>query len=115
MIARAARRGAVLLVSLVGITVLASPAWAITDGEVFGPRLGLLNTLLIFVGAPLGLFGLCVLLVVAGGWRSRPRYRPGLSWSAEPVWFAGPSDPEGALAAAKPGPDVTGGGASAQW
>lgn len=50
-----------------------------------------LQVLGIFGGIPVALFLLISLLVVAPSWARDARYRPGLPWNAEPVWFGGPS------------------------
>ena len=55
--------------------------------------MSLLNVLLLFVGVPLLITALIVVLVYAPSAARGPRYRPGLSWWAEPEWFDGP--PEG--------------------
>ncbi|MGI8680797.1 MAG: aa3-type cytochrome oxidase subunit CtaJ [Mycobacteriales bacterium] len=107
------RRGAAVITAVVLFSAWADPALARSDGEMPGRGLGLVQTVLVFVGIPLGLSALIGLLVVAAGLRHRPRYRPGRSWDHDPVWFAGPLDPNAALAAARP--NVTGGGASAEW
>lgn len=46
----------------------------------------------IFVGIPLGVFLLIVLAVSVPSWVRDGRYRPGMAWEAEPVWFDGPGD-----------------------
>lgn len=115
MTASALRRGAAVLLALGLSTLPAAPALAISDGEEPERGIGLINTLLIFGGIPLAIFGLIALLVVVGGLRHRPRYRPGRPWDFDPIWFAGPTDPDAALDAARPGGRVTGGGASAEW
>ncbi len=115
MTAPAFRRGTAVVVGLALFLLPAGPVLAISDGEVPEPGLGLVETLLLFGGIPLGIFGLIALLIVASGLRHRPRYRPGRSWDCDPIWFAGPADPAAALVAARPGPEVTGGGASAEW
>lgn len=109
------RRTAAVLVGLASVFVPAAPAFAISDGEEPGRGFGLVNTLLVYGGIPLGIFALVALLVVAGGFRNRPRYRPGRAWDFDPVWFAGPADPDTALVSARPGRHLTGGGASAEW
>jgi hypothetical protein len=82
-----------------------------------------LATVLIFVGIPLLVFGGVILAVSLPSIVGGPRYRPGLSWWAEPVWFGGPNIPAVAQAATNPTalaelvtvPFETGGGASARW
>ena len=115
MTAPAVRRGVAALAGVALATVPALPALARSDGEVPGPGLNVVQTLAIFVGIPLVLFLLITLLVAVTGLRHRPRYRPGRPWDHEPVWFAGPSDSDSALVETRPGRDVTGGGASAEW
>ena len=64
-----------------------------------------------FVIAPLATYGLIALLVYAPSWARGPKYRPGLSWWAEPVWLGG-----GDLDAAQNAGAVReGGGCSARW
>jgi hypothetical protein len=84
------------------------------------------QTLLVFVGIPLLVVSVVTLLVYAPSIAKGPRYRPGLSWWAPPVWIGGPDEqpdqPTGAPALA-PGPTTapatavarTTGGASASW
>lgn len=109
------RHAVVVLAGLTLVVAPAAPARALSDGEMPGRGLGMVNTLLLFVGVPLAICGLIALLVVAGAFRRGPRYRPGRGWDHDPVWFAGPADPNAALVAARPGTEVTGGGASAEW
>jgi len=107
--------GTVALV-LLATQALASPAFAAThpdDGSDSGPGLSVLQTILIFVGIPAGLFVLIALLVTAPSIARGPRYRPGLGWWAAPVWFNGPDDADTAVRRATPTTD--GGGTSARW
>jgi hypothetical protein len=93
------------------------------DGDNPGRQLTALENLLLYVVAPLGLFLLIAFLVMAPSIVRGPRYRPGLSWWAEPVWFGGPrrgpshepavGDPAAAVSVIEPTHD--GGGASARW
>ncbi len=117
LLAATATTGFVLLLS-------ASPVWAANrdDGDASGPGLSVVQTVLIFVVTPAALFGVIALLAVAPSLARRPRYRPGLSWWAEPVWFHGPAgaDAEAAAAGAAPdrsaaAPTTDGGGTSARW
>nr|WP_202885690.1 hypothetical protein [Kribbella sandramycini] len=86
------------------------------------------HTLWVFVGIPVLVIAVVTLLVFASSIASGPRYRPGLSWWAPPVWINGPvatkpdpaSLPElpgasSAPAAAGAGVARTTGGASASW
>jgi hypothetical protein len=83
------------------------------------------QTLLVFVGIPLLVIAVVSLLTFAPSIAKGPRYRPGLSWWAPPVWIGGPAEkpePTGAPAL-EPGPTTapatgvarTTGGASASW
>jgi len=72
-----------------------------------------LQSVIVFAGIPLAVYALVSLLVYAPSWVRSPKYRPGLTWFAEPVWFNGPADPHGALVTAVPVPDA--GGTSARW
>jgi hypothetical protein len=85
------------------------------------------HTLLVFVGIPALVVAVLALLVFASSIAQGPRYRPGLSWWAPPVWINGPSAtkpdpaslpqlPAGTTpAAAGTGVARTTGGASASW
>jgi hypothetical protein len=88
------------------------------------------HSLLVFVGIPALVVAVVALLVFASSIANGPRYRPGLSWWAPPVWINGPTTtkpnpanlpdlPEltGAPATATAGTGVarTTGGASASW
>ncbi len=48
------------------------------------------HTLLVFVGIPALVIAVVALLVFASSIAQGPRYRPGLSWWAPPVWINGP-------------------------
>jgi hypothetical protein len=89
------------------------------------------HSLLVFVGIPVLVIAVLALLVFASSIANGPRYRPGLSWWAPPVWINGPTptkpDPAnlpelpeltsapGATATAATGVARTLGGASASW
>lgn len=75
------------------------------------PR-SVLETLGLFVGIPLGLFFLIVLLTMASSTRRAPRYRPDQDWWAEPVWMGADEKPTTDVAAEGTG---DGGGASGRW
>lgn len=49
--------------------------------------MSVLETVLVFVGIPLGVAVLLALLVFAGGAQRSPRYRPGQRLDFTPVWF----------------------------
>lgn len=63
--------------------VLTSPAGASTSSYEAAASLGLLPTLLLFAGGPIGLFLLIWLLVVAGSLSRRPSQENDLSWFQE--------------------------------
>jgi hypothetical protein len=118
--ARTLFRAAIMASAAVVMMAATSPVFAQNrdDGDDPGQQLTVLENLLLFVVAPLGLFLLISLLVLAPSIAKGPRYRPGLSWWAEPVWFSGPSgleagDTDSIIRAAEPTRD--GGGASARW
>jgi hypothetical protein len=82
------------------------------------------QSLLVFIGIPVLIIAVVALLVNASAIAGGPRYRPGLSWWAPPVWFGGPSDQRAApvdAAELEAGPSAqpelakTTGGASASW
>lgn len=100
--------------ALTSVVVLASPALAIDDGEVHGKGLGMGGTLAIFVVIPLGAFLVIAFFSALPSMLSRPRYRPGRPWKHDPMWFAGPDEPDTALQGARPGSSARG-GASAEW
>jgi hypothetical protein len=64
-----------------------------------------------FVLLPLATFSVIALLVYAPSWVRGPKYRPGLTWWAQPAWLGG-----GDLASASATePADEGGGCSARW
>ena len=86
------------------------------------------HAVLVFVGIPVLVVAVVALLVFASSIANGPRYRPGLSWWAPPVWINGPAatkpDPAnlpelpgapGIPATAGTGVARTTGGASASW
>jgi hypothetical protein len=70
-----------------------------------------LEALGVFVALPVAIYALVALAVYTPSWAKTPRYRPGLSWWAEPVWLGG-GDP---ALAAEAAPINEGGGCSARW
>ena len=76
-----------------------------------------LETLLLLVGVPLLIIAVITLAVLAPSLARGPRYRPGLSWWAQPEWFGGPEDGLQQLDKSPPQvhSPVAGGGASASW
>ena len=64
-----------------------------------------------YVAVPAAVLVLIALAVYAPSWIRSPKYRPGLSWWAEPAWLGG-----GDLAdVARATPVEEGGGCSARW
>jgi len=123
---RKAIRIAAVTASVPLVAVLSSPVLAATrdDGDNPGPGLTVPETLLYFVVIPAAIIALVWLAVLGTSWARAPRYRPGLSWWADPVWINGPSaDADGSTrsltSAAAPSDalvaDSTGGGARARW
>lgn len=83
------------------------------DGDQPGPGMPYGEAFLVYVGIPVALFLVIALLVYAPSMGRGPRYRPGLSWWAAPVWFNGPDNPEDAVSSVRT--VEAGGGASARW
>jgi hypothetical protein len=94
--------------------VVAIPAYADDSGGNAATGWSFPESLGITIGAAAAICALVSLLVSVPQRLTRPRYRTGRPWSYDPVWFAGPPEPDRALASAKGG-SVTGGGASAEW
>jgi hypothetical protein len=70
-----------------------------------------LEALTWYVAVPAVLCAVIAIAVYAPAWIRSPKYRPGLSWWADPVWFGG-----GALSDASSTTAVReGGGCSASW
>jgi hypothetical protein len=98
------------------LTALASPVLASGDaegGSSPGPGLTIGETVLIFVITPLVIVGVIWLAVVGASWARTPRYRPGMTWWADPVWVNGPAAPGDTAAPAALEQEV--GGARARW
>lgn len=60
-----------------------------------------------------GLFVVISLLAALPRLLTRPRYRPGKPWPYDPLWFAGPENPDAALSGARALRGT--GGASGDW
>jgi hypothetical protein len=85
------------------------------------------ETLLVFVGAPLAVVVLLALLIFLPGARKRSRYKSGQPWEHAPVWYephpengpaAGHHGSQPALEAGSPARTTTGGplgGARGTW
>lgn len=83
------------------------------DGEEPGEEIGLVEGWLVFGGIPLLILVLTAIPIFVSA-RKKSRYRPSEGWDHQPMWFAGPEDPEAAVTSASP--DQPGrGGASAGW
>jgi hypothetical protein len=111
------RAGSVCLLAAL-VSGVASPALAapVDAGAEPGEPLTLVETLLLFVGAPIGLFVLISLLAMAPS-LVRSGRSSSLGWWSEPLWFGGPDKAE--LPAGEPAESASGsaagGGASARW
>lgn len=72
------------------------------------------ETLLVFVGIPLGIIALIVLAVYGKSLVRQPnRYRPGRPWTYPPTWYV--PHPEAVSAATEAGSTTAVGGASGEW
>lgn len=47
----------------------------------------IVDTLLVFAGIPLAIYGVIALLTLREKLAKGPRYRPGQEWGYEPVWW----------------------------
>lgn len=97
--------------------------------------MSIVETVLVFLGIPVGIFALLAIVVLGPGAIRSPRYRPGGSWDYEPVWYlphpahSGPVSSLATGAPAVPGrpalaarptdapaePIAASGGASGEW
>jgi hypothetical protein len=110
---------AAALTGLVTTLLTAAPAFA---ADPVGPRegadpgngLGPAATLLLYVVTPITACVVLGAIVWLPSAVRAHRYRPAEGWGADPIWFAGPVDPEQAVATADRG-DVTRGGAHGSW
>ena len=107
------------LTGLVTTLLTAAPAFA---SDPVGPRegadpgagLGPAATLLLYVVVPVASVLLLAAIVWLPGAVRANRYRPAEGWGANAVWFAGPLDPDSAIAGAERG-EVMRGGAHGSW
>lgn len=111
---RVPRRTARLALAAAGVVLLASGCTTQKQPGLHYSSLGAGMTILLFVIVPLAIFGTIGLLAALPSLLRRPRYRPGKPWDHDPLWFAGPDDPDDALARVRPGRTAKG-GASAEW
>ncbi len=107
------------LTGLVTTLLTAAPAFAEDplgphEGVDSGQALSWGQALLLFVGVPAAIVFVIWAVVWLPGAMRASRYRPAEGWAADPVWFAGPIDPDTAVATAQRG-DVVRGGASGSW
>lgn len=77
-------------------------------------RLTTLESLGLYVVAPLVILLVVAALVLLPGLVRGSRYRPARGWGAAPLWFGGPPDPVAAVESADPAGTVRG-GASGNW
>jgi hypothetical protein len=49
--------------------------------------MSIVETVLVYVGIPLGLFAVFAVVVLGPGAARSPRYRPGSAWDYKPVWY----------------------------
>ncbi len=79
--------------------------------------MSVIETLLVFVGIPLGVIAVIFVAVYGRSMVSQPnRYRPGKPWDFEPSWFV--PHPDAVVhtePAGKPGSTTAVGGASGEW
>lgn len=104
-----------LATTVLTLSLSRSLAWAGSGEDTIPTDTGITTGewLLRFVGIPLVVVALVFLVVLGLGSARGPRYRPGLTWWAEPVWINGP---EGAALVGEAVPATQGGGgASARW
>ena len=74
------------------------------------------ETLLVFVGIPLGIIALIVLGVYGKSLVRQPnRYRPGRPWNFEPAWYVPHPDAILHSSGEPSGQTTAGGGASGEW
>ena len=82
------------------------------------------ETVLVFVGIPLGASAVLALAVLGPAAARTPRYRPGNGWDYDPVWYLPHPEHPGPVSAAPQRLALTGsvaqparptGGASGEW
>lgn len=112
---RTARASAAVGAALLTVLLTAGPALAgHGENEDGAAEVGIKSALVLFLVLPAAiLLGMAALVWLPGVMRN-DRYRPNRGWSAPPLWFAGPADPDAAVANAQPG-DVVRGGARGSW
>ncbi len=106
--------------ALVLLVLVASPASATPDSWPEPEPMSTLYAIGIFVGVPAALTAVIALLTAAPSIAKGPRYRPDLTWYAEPEHFGTLPAPRTSEATAlEAGPssavDTQGGGARGRW
>jgi hypothetical protein len=76
-------------------------------------RVSIIQTIAVFVGIPVLIYGIIALLTLLPGRHKRPRYRPGKSWDYPPQWWAG--DQRIVTSATNDNRHAQGGGAHGTW
>lgn len=94
--------------------------------------MSVVETVLVFVGIPAGVFTLVAILVLGPSAIRAPRYRPGGAWDYQPVWYLPHPDHAGPVSSLQAGstaaasarlalsdtvaePVTANGGASGEW
>ncbi|MGX7679144.1 aa3-type cytochrome oxidase subunit CtaJ [Jatrophihabitans sp. DSM 45814] len=94
--------------------------------------MSIVETVLVFVGIPAGVFAVFAIVTLGPGAVRAPRYRPGSSWDYKPVWYLPHPEHEGpvsslqsantleagtrlAVSGAVAEPAKASGGASGEW
>lgn len=86
---------------------------AASGGVGYGVRVTILQTIGVFVGLPVLIYGTIFVLTMVPGRHKRPRYRPGQSWDYPPQWWAG--DQPVVASAGTENRLAQGGGAHGSW
>lgn len=82
-------------------------------GVGYRMRVSIIQTIAVFVGIPVLIYGTIALLTMVPGRHKRQRYRPGQSWDYPPQWWAGDQP---IVASASAGNRLgQGGGAHGTW
>lgn len=120
VISRTSLRAGAVCAGVALCTLAASPALAYEHqtGDDPGPGLTALQTIGLYVVIPVLVFAIIALLVYAPSLAKGPKYRPDLSWGAQPIWFNSPVEGGTQLdsnAAPLTAATTRGGGASARW
>ena len=82
-------------------------------GVGYRMRVTILQTIGVFVGIPVLIYGTIFVLTMVPGRHKRPRYRPGQAWDYPPQWWAG--DQPIVTAAGSESRLGQGGGAHGTW